>query len=85
MRRLGKVMVVMTCILTLLGCSRTTTTLNVLNEFEVEYLKQCLLHDYTQTELANCYIELSEEVSFGNKQLKHIETSSNKLQELYGK
>ena len=66
------------------GCYKTTT-LNVLNEYEVEYLKQCLLHDYTQTELANCYIELSEEVKFGNKQLKHVETSSKRLKELYGK
>ena len=65
------------------GCSGSTT-LYVLNEYDVEHLKQCLLHDYTQTELANCYIELSEEVKFGNKQLRHVETSSNKLKELYG-
>lgn len=74
----------MTCILMLSACYKTTT-LNVLNEHEVEYLKQCLLYDYTQTELANCYIELSEEVRFGNKQLKHIESSSTRLKELYGK
>ena len=65
------------------GCSGSTT-LHILNKFEVEYLKHCLLQDYTQTELAECYIMLNEEVRFGNKQLKHIETSSNKLQELYG-
>lgn len=63
------------------GCYKTTQ-LHVLNEYEVEYLKQCLLHDYTQTELAECYIELSEEVRFGNKQLKYIESHSKTLKEL---
>ena len=71
----------MLCLLMLLGCSRSIQ-LHILNEYEVEYLKQCLLHDYTQTELAQCYIELSEEVAFGNKQLKHIESHSKALKEL---
>ena len=71
----------MLCLPMLLGCYKTTQ-LHILNEYEVEYLKQCLLHDYTQTELAQCYIELSEEVRFGNKQLMHIESHSKRLKEL---
>ena len=71
----------MLLILMLLGCSRSIQ-LHVLNEYEVEYLKQCLLHDYTQTELAECYIELSEEVAFGNKQLEYIEGHSRRLKDL---
>lgn len=81
MRVLGKVMGVMLLILMLSGCYKTTQ-LHVLNEYEVEYLKQCLLHDYTQTELAQCYIELSEEVRFGNKQLEYIEGHSRRLKDL---
>ena len=71
----------MLLILMLSACSRSIQ-LHILNEYEVEYMKQCLLHDYTQTELAECYIELSEEVRFGNKQLEYIEGHSKRLKEL---
>lgn len=57
------------------GCSRTIQ-LNVLNKYDVEYLSECELYDYTETELASCYIDLSEEVRLGNKQLEFIERSS---------
>ena len=81
MRVLRMAMAAMLCLPMLLGCYKTTQ-LHILNEYEVEYLKQCLLHDYTQTELAQCYIELSEEVRFGNKQLEYIEGHSKALKEL---
>lgn len=71
----------MLCLPMLLGCYKTTQ-LHVLNEYEVEYMKQCLLHDYTQTELAECYMALSEEVRFGNKQLEYIEGHSKRLKDL---
>ena len=81
MRALRMAMAAMLCLPMLLGCYKTTT-LHVLNDYDVEYLKQCLLYDYTQTELAQCYIELSEEVRFGNKQLEYIESHSKRLKEL---
>lgn len=63
----------------LLGCSKTIL-IPYNQPIEVEYLKECSLYDYTETELAYCYISLTEEVRLGNTQLHSIEQKNIQLQ-----
>ena len=61
------------CLLLLLGCSNNTPTQVRTIEYrhyDVVYLKECPLYSYTETELAECYISLMNEVRKGNIQLK---------------
>lgn len=51
----------------LLGCS---SNLTVRADYDVVLLEECPLHNYSETELAQCYIELTLEVRKGNLQLE---------------
>lgn len=48
----------------------------------VVLLKSCTLNEYTEVELAHCYIFLSNEVSKGNAQLKRITTPISEAYEI---
>lgn len=63
------------CLSLLLGCSKTLPVTQTRIEYKkhsVVFLKECPLYDYSETELAECYISLTNEVRKGNTQLEAI-------------
>lgn len=64
----------MLCLSLLLGCSKSSIVPNdsVCPVYDVQMLSECPLIEYSETEIAQCYISLTLEVRKGNKQLDKL-------------
>ena len=64
----------MLCLVMLPACSKSSTIrTDVLSDgvvYDFILLSECPLYEYTETELAGCYISLTQEVRKGNLQMR---------------
>lgn len=52
------------------ACSKTSTVRSDVVVYDFVLLSECPLYEYTETELAQCYISLTQEVRKGNLQIR---------------
>ena len=63
----------MLCLGMLPACSKSSTVRSegeVQRTYDFILLSECPLYEYTETELAGCYISLTQEVRKGNLQMR---------------
>ena len=60
----------MLCLVMLPACSRSSVVGNDDVVYDFILLSECPLYEYTETELAGCYISLTQEVRKGNLQMR---------------
>ena len=63
----------MLCLAMLPACSKSSTVRgesDVQRTYDFILLSECPLYEYTETELAGCYISLTQEVRKGNLQMR---------------
>ena len=61
----------MLCLVMLPACSKSSVVRSDDVVYDFVLLSECPLYEYTETELAECYISLTQEVRKGNLQIQN--------------